>query len=90
MSIPPSLPSMRWAGSDGSIQNPWWSGWMPAPMGWILVIGGVGYILGAFVTYAFPSARAAADALAFPAAIGELWMVGYLLILGVRRTATST
>jgi Domain of unknown function (DUF4386) len=65
------------------------SGWMPATLGWILIIGGVGYILGAFVAYGLPSARAAADALAFPAAIGELWMVGYLLIIGVRRTAAS-
>lgn len=63
------------------------SGWMPAAMGWILVIGGVGYVLGAFVTYALPSAQAVADMLAFPAAIGELWMVGYLIIVGVRRTA---
>lgn len=65
------------------------SGWMPAALGWLLVVSGVGYILGAFVTYAAPSAGGLADALTFPAAIGELWMVGYLIIIGVRRTPVA-
>ncbi|MFC6237578.1 DUF4386 domain-containing protein [Longivirga aurantiaca] len=63
------------------------SGWMPAALGWLLIVSGVGYILNAFVTYAAPSAGALGDALTFPAALGELWMVGYLLVIGVRRTA---
>jgi hypothetical protein len=63
------------------------SGWMPSAMGWILMVGGVGYILGAFVTFASPSPGAAADILAMPSAVGELWMVGYLIIVGVRRPA---
>lgn len=63
------------------------SGWMPAALGWVLVAGGVGYILGTFATYALPSPGSVPDLLASPATVGELWMVGYLLILGVRRTA---
>ena len=27
-------------------------GWMPRPLGWLLVVGGVGYVLSAFVAYA--------------------------------------
>lgn len=62
------------------------SGWMPAALGWVLVAGGIGYILGTFATYALPSAGGASDILASPAAVGELWMVGYLLVIGIRRT----
>jgi hypothetical protein len=65
------------------------SGWMPAALGWVLVAGGAGYILGTFATYALPSSGSVPDLLASPASVGELWMVGYLLILGVRRTAAT-
>ncbi|MEV0717150.1 DUF4386 domain-containing protein [Asanoa sp. NPDC050611] len=63
------------------------SGWMPRTLGWILIAGGVGYVLAAFLRYAVPGAETAADALAYPATVGELWMVGYLLVRGVRREA---
>jgi Domain of unknown function (DUF4386) len=63
------------------------SGWMPRALGWILVVGGVGYVLGAFGRYLVPGVPALADALAFPATVGELWMIGYLLVRGVRRHA---
>ncbi|MEU7856221.1 DUF4386 domain-containing protein [Nonomuraea sp. NPDC049141] len=63
------------------------SGWMPRPLGWILIGGGIGYLLSAFVGYLAPDAQGIADALTVPATVGELWMVGYLLIRGVRRHA---
>lgn len=63
------------------------SGWMPRALGWILVGGGVGYMVSAFLRYLVPDAQAVAEALAYPASIGEFWMVGYLLTLGVRRHA---
>ncbi|MEU7820185.1 DUF4386 domain-containing protein [Catellatospora sp. NPDC049133] len=65
------------------------SGWMPRALGWILVGGGVGYMVSAFIRYLAPEAPAVAEALAYPASIGEFWMVGYLLILGVRRHALN-
>jgi hypothetical protein len=65
------------------------SGWMPRPLGWVLVAGGVGYLLSAFVRYLVPGGDAVADALTYPSAIGEFWIVGYLLIHGVRRPATE-
>ncbi|SNT64078.1 protein of unknown function [Asanoa hainanensis] len=61
------------------------SGWMPRILGWVLVTGGVGYVLSAFVRYLAPDAPAVAEALTYPAAVGELWMVGYLLVRGVRQ-----
>jgi hypothetical protein len=63
------------------------SGWMPRALGWILVVGGIGYLLSAFVRYLAPDAPVVAEALAYPATVGELWMIGYLLIRGVRRDA---
>ncbi len=63
------------------------SGWMPPPLGWILIGGGIGYMLSAFTRYVAPDAPAVADALAYPATVGEFWMIGYLLIYGVRRSA---
>jgi hypothetical protein len=61
------------------------SGWMPRPLGRLLVAGGVGYVLSAFARYLLPDASAVADLLAVPASVGEFWMVGYLLVRGVRR-----
>lgn len=70
------------------------SGWMPRPLGWILVGGGVGYVLSAFVAYLVPGTPGPgtpglADALTYPASVGEFWMVGYLLVRGVNRRALT-
>jgi hypothetical protein len=62
------------------------SRWMPGPLGWLLIGGGVGYLVSAFVNFLVPGAQPVADALTIPATIGEFWMVAYLLIVGVRRT----
>ena len=61
------------------------SGWMPSLLGWILMIGGVGYVANALLSYLLPHAGVAVDLLTIPASIGELWMVGYLCLRGVRR-----
>ena len=66
------------------------SGWMPAALGWVLMIGGVGYVVSTFLTYAVPSTNGFANVLTIPATIGELWMVGYLLVIGIRRTPAAT
>ncbi|MGN9908622.1 DUF4386 domain-containing protein [Phytohabitans sp. LJ34] len=65
------------------------SGWMPRALGWILVGGGFGYVLSAFVRYLAPDAHVLAEALAYPASVGEFWMVGYLVVRGVRRQAVD-
>ncbi|GIF00710.1 DUF4386 domain-containing protein [Paractinoplanes rishiriensis] len=61
------------------------SGWMPRQLGWILVGGGVGYALSTFLGYLAPGAPLVADLLVIPATAGEFWMIGYLLIRGVRK-----
>jgi hypothetical protein len=59
------------------------SGWMPRPLGWTLVVGGVGYVLSAFMSL-LPALSVAASVATLPAAVGEFWMIGYLLWRGVR------
>ena len=65
------------------------SGWLPRSLGWVLVGGGVGYVLGTLITYAFPDADLVGQLLTVPATIGELWIIGYLLVLGVRPHPSS-
>jgi hypothetical protein len=65
------------------------SGWMPAALGWILVAGGFGYLLSAFLRYLTPDVSVIVEALVIPATVGEFWMIGYLLIRGVRRRALT-
>lgn len=56
------------------------SGLLPRALGWVLIAGGAGYVLHAFLPL---------DPLTVPASIGEFWMIGYLLIFGVRRTGAA-
>lgn len=65
------------------------SGWMPRVLGHILVVGGVGYVLSAFTAVLLPDLSAVAEVLTIPATIGEFWMLGYLLILGVRTSMSA-
>lgn len=60
------------------------SGWLPRSLGLLLMVGGVGYVLSTFVSYIFAAADLLAGLLIVPATIGELWIVGYLVIFGVR------
>ncbi|MFV2011587.1 MULTISPECIES: DUF4386 domain-containing protein [unclassified Micromonospora] len=65
------------------------SRWMPRPLGWVLVIGGLCYLANGFLLYLTPDAQVVADLLVVPATVGELWMIGYLLTVGVRRRTPS-
>ena len=60
------------------------SEWMPRLLGWILIWGGVGYVLSPFLKLLAPALGVLADVVTIPASIGEFWMVGYLLVIGVR------
>ena len=59
---------------------------MPRLLGVVLIAGGVGYVASAVISAALPEARGIADLVALPATVGELWMVGYLLTVGIRST----
>ena len=60
---------------------------MPIWLGRTLTIGGTGYVLSLFIkcsglTNSLP------DILTFPATLGEFWMIGYLLMYGIRPVQT--
>ncbi len=61
------------------------SGWMPRLLGWTLLVGGVGYVLSAFVAALVAGGATAAQLLTLPSVVGELWIMAYLLVRGVRR-----
>lgn len=56
---------------------------MPIWLGYTLLLGGVGYIASAFLYYA-GFTYSWIDMLTIPATLGEFWMIGYLLIFGIR------
>jgi hypothetical protein len=56
---------------------------MPVWLGRILIIGGMGYIISAFIKYLGIN-HPLLDLLVIPATIGEFWIIGYLLIFGIR------
>jgi len=61
---------------------------MPAWLGRILIIGGVGYVLSALMRFGIADAPTwLVDGLTYPATIGEFWMIGYLLVRGIRPPA---
>lgn len=62
---------------------------MPRTLGWILIAGGFGYILSAFVDYLAANASTIVAALAVPASVGEFWMIGYLLVRGISPRAVT-
>ena len=51
--------------------------------------GGIGYLVSAFVSYLFPNADLIAGLLTVPATIGEIWIMGYLIIVGVHDHAPA-
>lgn len=59
---------------------------MPAALGWLLMVGGVTYMVDTYLAQLVTDAPAAISAvLVGVATLGEFWMIGYLLILGIRR-----
>lgn len=56
---------------------------MPVWLGRTLIIGGMGYMLSTFLTYSGLEIPYL-NLLTIPATIGEFWMIGYLLIYGIR------
>lgn len=62
------------------------TGRMPRALGWALIVGGVGYVLGTLLG-AWAALAPVREALAYLATVGELWMVGYLLFVGIRPEA---
>jgi len=55
----------------------------PLWLGRVLILGGVGYILSTLLYY-MGFKHSLLDVLTLPATVGEFWMIGYLLIYGIR------
>lgn len=56
---------------------------MPIWLGRILIIGGIVYLISPFIKY-IGIDNPLLEFLVIPATIGEFWMIGYLLIYGIR------
>ncbi len=65
------------------------SRYMPRALGWVLLAGGAGYVLSVVVDALVPGDTALVYLLTVPATIGEVWMVGQLLVRGVSHHATG-
>lgn len=60
------------------------SGRMPKWLGRVLIVGGAGYLLSAFVGYGIDAGSWLVEGLTYLATVGEFWMIGYLLVVGIR------
>lgn len=56
---------------------------MPVWLGRTLIIGGIGYLLNTCIKY-MGFDNPILESLVIPATVGEFWMIGYLLIFGIR------
>jgi uncharacterized protein DUF4386 len=57
-------------------------------LGWILILGGIGYIVSPFLAVLAPDAGAWLAVLPLAATVGEFWMIGLLLWTGLRPLRT--
>jgi hypothetical protein len=61
------------------------SGMFPRPLGVILIVGGCAYLVDFLMRFLVPSlGDTVGSIVTAPSAIAELWMVGYLLVKGIR------
>jgi len=56
---------------------------MPRLLGWLLLVGGLGYVASTLVLVLLPDATGFADAMLIPSTVAELWMITYLLWRGI-------
>jgi len=63
------------------------TGRFPRVLGILLVVGGVCYLASALLGAATDVPAGVLDLVTIPATVGELWMVGYLVVRGIRPAA---
>ncbi|GJQ20429.1 MAG: hypothetical protein HBSIN02_07840 [Bacteroidia bacterium] len=61
---------------------------MPLWLGRTLILGGTGYLL-SVVAISLGGSGWVSDVLVVPATVGEFWMIGYLLVYGIRAAASE-
>ncbi len=64
------------------------AGWVRF-LGWALIAGGVAYVASAFILVLAPDLAPLAEGLALLAAVGEFWIIGYLLFTRGRAATTT-
>ena len=65
------------------------SGWFPKALGVLLIVGGACYNVDVFAAFLVPDlGRAIHGFVTIPSAMAEIWMVGYLLVIGVKSVET--
>jgi hypothetical protein len=62
----------------------WKANFGPRALGWILILGGFGYVVSPFAAVLVPGAGAWLALLPLTATVGEFWMIGLLLWTGLR------
>jgi hypothetical protein len=66
------------------------SGMFPRALAYVLIVAGVSYVVDVLVAFASPDlSRSIHTFFAIPPAVAEIWMLGYLLVFGVRSTAQT-
>ena len=67
------------------------SGMFPKVLGVVLIVGGVCYLVDMLALFLVPDfGEKISSFLAIPPTIAEIWMLGYLLVKGVKIPAQST
>jgi hypothetical protein len=61
---------------------------MPVWLGRVLILGGAGYLMSTFINYMGVHGTWV-GMLTIPATVGEFWMIGYLLIFGIRSESNT-
>ncbi len=61
---------------------------MPVWLGRVLILGGAGYLASTFIHY-MGLQEPWVEMLVIPATVGEFWMIGYLLVFGIRPRTDS-
>jgi hypothetical protein len=65
------------------------SGWFPKALSAVLVVGGVCYLIDLFAAFLAPVfSQLIHGFIVIPCAVAEIWMLGYLLFIGVRTDKT--
>ena len=61
------------------------SGWFPKALGVLLIVGGACYLVDTLALFLAPDfGKTISTFVVIPSTIAEVWMVGYLLVIGVR------
>ena len=67
------------------------SGRFPKALGFVLIVGAACYLIDLFTAFLVPDLnRAIHTYVVIPCAVAEIWMVFYLLIIGIRPRGVST